>query len=229
MPLLVYAIYEVRRIEYDVGRIFVWALLSCSALPLLGMDLVLGGHRVETTRYLIPAFVGLDLALVALFSQKLTGVGRSARLVAWQSVFGLVIILRLASCAQSATAQSWWDSYNIQSRRVAAELNATAHPLIISDDYILWPLVLAEYLNPSFEVALRPRCYLCKLPRTASVGELVPEHPARSQTVVLVAPSEQLLATMRAATTADGAAASFKCVDVRDSCPGGFQMWAWSY
>ncbi len=227
VPLLAYAIYDVRQVNSEASRLFVWALLCCSALPLIGMDLVLGGHRSDTTRYLIPAFLGLDLTMVALFSQKLTDVGSSMRLLAWQGVFVLVITMRFASCAQSAMAPTWWDSYNIQSRQVATKINAIPHALIISDDYILWPLVLAEYLNPSFDVALRPRCYLCKLPGTAPIGELVLKRSTLSQTVVLVAPSEQLLTTTRAAMAADGAAASLSCVDVRGSCPDGLPMWSY--
>jgi uncharacterized membrane protein len=224
--LLVYAIYEARRIKAQASRILVWALLGCSALPLIGLDFFLGGHRVEAVRYLIPAFLGLDLALVALFSQKLIGAGPSARSATWQAAFGLVIAARVASGAQSAMAPTWWDSYNMQTRQVAAQLNARPHPLIISDDYVLWPLVLAEYLNPSSDVALSPRCYQCRLPRTASVTDLVPEHSAGPRTVVLVAPSKQLLMTVRAKMIADGDATNLECVDVRDSCPGGFPLWA---
>jgi uncharacterized membrane protein len=227
--LLIYAIYEVRQIKALVSRVLVWALLGCSVLPLMGLDFFFGGHRVEVARYLTPAFLGLDLALVALFSQKLVEARRSVRLAAWQTILGLVMSARIASCAQSAMASTWWNSYNIQSREVAAQISNSPHPLIISDDYILWTLVLAEYLNPSFDVALLPRCYECKLTRAASVTELVPEHSNDSRTVVLVAPSKQLLTTMRAGIAADGAAAALKCVDVRDSCPGGFPLWASGY
>jgi uncharacterized membrane protein len=225
---LVYAIYEVRRMKAQAS-IFVWALLACSALPLIGLDFFLGGHRIDVARYFMPTFLGFDLALVALFSWKLGDTSQSVRLVSWQAAFGLVIAVRIASCAQSAMASTWWNSYNMQPRQVAAQLSARPHPLIISDDYILWTLVLAEYLNPSFDVALNPRCYQCKLTRTDSVGDLVPEHSTGSRTVVLVAPSKQLLTTVRAAMTADGVAADLKCVDVRDSCPGGFPLWASGY
>jgi uncharacterized membrane protein len=225
---LVYAIYEVRRMKAQAS-IFVWALLACSALPLIGLDFFLGGHRIDVARYFMPTFLGFDLALVALFSWKLGDTSQSVRLVSWQAAFGLVIAVRIASCAQSAMASTWWNSYNMQPRQVAAQLSARPHPLIISDDYILWTLVLAEYLNPSFDVALNPRCYQCKLTRTDSVADLVPEHSTGSRTVVLVAPSKQLLTTVRAAMTADGVAADLECVDVRGSCPGGFPLWASDY
>jgi uncharacterized membrane protein len=226
---LVYAIYEVRRMKVQASRIFVWALLACSALPLIGLDFFLGGHRTDVARYFTPAFLGFDLALAALFSWKLSDASQSARLIPWQAAFGLVIATRIVSCAESAAAPTWWNSYNMQSRQIAGELNARPHLLLISDDYILWALVLAEYLNPSFDVALNPRCYQCKLTRTASLTDLVPEHFTGSRTVVLVAPSKQLLTTVRAAMTADGVAADLECVDVRDSCPGGFPLWASGY
>lgn len=222
---LAYAICEVRRMKVQASRIFVWALLACSA-PLIGLDFFLGGHRLDVTRYFMPAFLGFDLALVALFSWKLSDTSQWARSVSWQVALSLVILARTISCAESAVAPTWWNSYNMQPSEVAARLNAISHPLIISDDYILWTLALAEYLNPSFDVALNPRCYQCKLTRPASIADLVPEHSTGSRTVVLVAPSKQLLKTVRAAMAADGVAADLECVDVRDSCPGGFPMWA---
>src|SRR5262249_24418395 len=96
--LLAYAIYELRQVKLQASKMFVWGLLVCSALPLIGLDFFLGGHRVDTPRYLIPAFLALYLALAALFSRKLVGPGRSARPAAWQTVFGLVIVARAASC-----------------------------------------------------------------------------------------------------------------------------------
>lgn len=226
VPILAYAIYEVRRIEAQASRLFIWALLACSTLPFIGLDFFLGGHRVDTLRYFLPALLALDLALAALLWPKLNDAARPKRWGAWVAVFGLVVALRFASDAQIALAPTWWLSYNMQPRVVAAQINSLTRPLIISDGYILWPLVLSEYLNPSDEVALHATCYLCKLGNTSSLIGLVPSGSmSSSHTVVLVAPSKPLLTAVRAAMKTEGAAASLECVDVRDSCPGGYPMW----
>lgn len=225
VPILVYAIYEVRHIKAQAGRLFIWALLACSTLPLIGLDLFLGGHRVDTIRYFMPAFLALDLAMAALLWRKLIDVAHPTRWGAWHTVFALVVALRFVSCAQSAMAPTWWNSYNMQPQVVAAQIDSIPGPLIISDDYILWPLVLSEYLNPSDEVALRPRCYQCKLANTSSILGLVPSGSMSSRPVVLVAPSSPLLTAVRAAMKTAGTQASLRCVDVRDSCPGGYPMW----
>lgn len=223
--ILVYAMYAVRRLEAQAGRLFIWALLVCSTLPLVGLDFFLGGHRVEMFRYFLPAFLAFDLAMAALLWPQLAPVARPRRWGAWHAVFGLVVALRFVSCAQGALAPTWWLSYEMQPQVVAAQINSLPRPLIISDDYILWPLVLSEYLDPSDEVALQPKCYLCQRGNTSTTISLVPSHSMSSHTVVLVAPSKPLLTAVRAAMTTAGTSASVKCVDVRNSCPGGYPLW----
>ena len=223
--ILVYAIYAVRRVEAQASRLFIWALSAWSTLPLVGMDFFLGGHRVEMFRYFLPAFLAFDLAMVALLWPKLIAAARPRRWGAWHAVFVLVVALRFASCLQAALAPTWWLSYQMQPQVVAAQINSLPRPLIVSDGYILWPLVLSEYLNPADEVALHPSCYLCRLGNTSPTIGLVPSRSMSSHTVVLVAPSKPLLTAVSAAMKATGMSASLKCVDVRNSCPGGYPLW----
>lgn len=223
--ILVYAMYAVRRLEPQASRQFIWALLACSTLPLVGLDFFLGGHRVAMFRYFMPAFLAFDLAMAALLWPKLIDAARPLRWGAWHAVFALVLALRLASCAQAALAPTWWLSYEMQPQAVAAQIDSLPRPLIISDGYVLWPLVLSEYLNPADGLALQPSCYLCKRGDTAPTIGLVPSRSMSSHTVVLVAPSKPLLTAVRAAMKMTGTSGSLKCVDVRNSCPGGYPLW----
>lgn len=223
--ILIYAMYAVRRIEAQASRQFIWALLACSTLPLVGMDFFLGGYRVEMFRYFLPAFLAFDLAMAALLWPRLLAAARAQRWGAWHAVLALIVALRFASCTQAALAPTWWLSYDMQPQVVATQIDSNPRPRIISDGYILWPLVLSEYLNPADEVALQPACYLCKLGNTSPTLGLVPSRSMSSHTVVLVAPSKPLLTAVRAAMQAQGTSAALRCVDVRNSCPGGYPLW----
>jgi len=60
-------------------RIFLFALISCSVLPLLIPDLVCGGQRSTVARYLTPALVGLSAAVASLFSRGLSARHKAVR------------------------------------------------------------------------------------------------------------------------------------------------------
>jgi uncharacterized membrane protein len=223
LALLLYALYDARQIPSQASRVFVWALPACALLPLLSLDLFLGGHRVGTPRYSIPLFLGLDLALTALIARALLmRTTRGAR-AAFTAAFAFMFVARIASCAASAQAATWWNSYNIRSREVAAEINAAQRPLLVSDDYVVWSLTLSEYLDPTVEVALRPRCYLCKAPVAAAVAPLEFAPGGNARDVYLLAPSSSLQLRVRARAESEPQW-TVKCINVRASCVGGIDL-----
>jgi uncharacterized membrane protein len=226
IALLGFAVYDLRRWRTADGRFFVWALLGCAALPFIGLDLLLGGHRTETARYFTPLFLALDLALAALVASRFAGGNRPRAHAVWAGIFGLVFALRIASCAMSAQAASWWNSYNIHSREIAAQINAAHRPLVMSDDYVVWPLMLSEYLDPRIEVALRPRCYQCKLPSAGSPPLTDLARGDAPRDIFLIAPSPQLQAVIQAQSERlKPARVRVNCIRVRSSCPGGIELW----
>lgn len=225
IALIVVAVYDIRQMKAQASRIFVWALLGCTALPLLILDLLFGGHRTATTRYSIPLFIGIDLALAALIASKLLGENRPRARGIWAGVIGLMFVSRIASCMLSTTASTWWNSYNIRTREVAAQINESRRPLILSDDYIEWSLMLSEYLDPNIEVALRPRCYLCKLEKPASFAPADFADGKGARDVFLIAPSEQLRAIIPAQWDASRIGVNVNCINIRGSCLGGIELW----
>jgi uncharacterized membrane protein len=141
---------------------FVWFLGVCSALPFVLPDLIWTGARSSQVRYFLPFFIALDLALAALICTKCFGdqsIGLARRV--WQAGFALIIAARICSCFASLESTTWWTKYSIRSVEVAKVVNSTAEPLLVSDDYLVWSLALAEYLDPTTAVAISPSCYLC--------------------------------------------------------------------
>ena len=223
--LLLLAIYDVRRQSSRVTRLFIWALLGSIAVPLIGLDLALGGHRVETARYFTPMFLALDLCLAALIARQLSAENQPLLRAIWTGIIVIVFALRISSSAMSAQATTWWNSYHMRSHEVAAQINASRHPLVISDDYVLWPLVLSEYLAADTEVALRPRCYQCKIPKDTAWPQVDIAAGGVPRSVFMIAPSPALQAAVRAQVREPGVVV-VNCINVHDACPGGIDLWS---
>jgi hypothetical protein len=143
----------------------------------------------------------------------------------WTSIIVIVFALRISSSAMSAQATTWWNSYHMRSHEVAAQINASRHPLIVSDDYVLWPLVLSEYLASDTEVALRPRCYQCKIPRDTSSPLVGIAAGGEPRSLFMIAPSADLQAAVRAQVR-ESPVMVVNCINVHDACPGGIDLWS---
>jgi uncharacterized membrane protein YsdA (DUF1294 family) len=214
-----YALYAMRRSSAQVSRLFVWCTLACTALPFVLLDLMSGGQRTTATRYFIPLFLAIDLSLAALISVKvLSAQSRMAEKRLWLIAFSLIFGVRIASCAMSAQAQTWWTKFNMRSIDVAAALNSASHPLLISNDYIVWALALGEYADPSIDVALNPRCYLCAAPNVGRVDLTILSRQPSIDTVFLFGLSEPLQREVKGVMAARPQALTYRCIDIRDNC-----------
>ncbi len=223
----VYAVYEISRFGSSVTRWFIWSLLLCTTLPFVGLDLLGSGQRTATTRYFIPLFVALDLALVALMHSKVVewnshGKGRRQF---WVVVFALILAVRIGSCAADARAMTWWTKYNIRPMVAAARINAGSHPLIISDNYLVWSLVISEYTDPAVAVALAPRCYLCEptAPVKLDLEKLV--RPGVVDTVFLLGASRSLSDEVNQIVRDDPQMPRYQCIEIRGECAGELSLW----
>jgi uncharacterized membrane protein len=112
------------------------------ALP----DLILGGKRSAVTRYLIPCFPAVQLAVAYFLTTKISN-GRQI----WRFVLAFLLTGSIASCTVSAFSDTWWS--NIPSyfnSEVARRINANPSPLLLSDagndDTNLGDLISLSYL-----------------------------------------------------------------------------------
>jgi uncharacterized membrane protein len=136
---------------------FVLALIGSTALPLALPDLLIGGQRSTSSRYLVPCYLGIQLAAGYWFASQLTS-------RAWfkQRLGAVILAIVLSSGVVSgvitAQAETTWNkvvSYN--NLTIARILNQAEHPLLITSSFGINfgnILALSHVLEPSVKLQL---------------------------------------------------------------------------
>ncbi|MEA5507625.1 glycosyltransferase family 39 protein [Halotia wernerae UHCC 0503] len=133
LSLVGYAIYFLcRRTNYKVW-LFVVALIIVPALPLILPDLISGDIRLDSEPYLMPSYLGIQIAVAYLLATQLYN-GNLLRRSIWQMILLLVIICGLVSSRVSYQAETWWSKgVSYGNPQVAEIINQSARPLLISN------------------------------------------------------------------------------------------------
>ncbi|NEP15238.1 MAG: hypothetical protein F6K14_34730 [Symploca sp. SIO2C1] len=182
--LVGYAIYFVCRHTPKQVWLLILTVIMASILPLMLLDLIFGGQRSASTRYFIPCFIGIQLAVAYLFAYQLTHASFWQRQI-WQGIIAVVISCGVLCCAISSQADTWWNKissyHNPQSARI---INQTSQPLVISNpsDTNTGQLISLSYLldeKVKFQLIGQPNIYL-------------PQIPAGFSDIFLFDPSEKL-------------------------------------
>ncbi|WP_445630003.1 glycosyltransferase family 39 protein [Nostoc sp. DSM 114167] len=131
--LVGYSIYFIcRATNYKVWS-FIITLIVVPALPIILPDLITGSIRSSTEAYLIPSYLGIQLAVAYLLATQLYN-GRRSRRSFWHIIMALVIICGLISSKVSFQAETWWNKgMNYGNPQVAQIINQSNRPLLISD------------------------------------------------------------------------------------------------
>ncbi|MEH1850760.1 MAG: glycosyltransferase family 39 protein [Nostoc sp.] len=133
LTLVGYAIYFLcLTTNYKVWS-FIITLIIVPALPLIMPDLIAGVIQSSIEPYLIPAYLGIQLAVAYLLATQLYNRSVSRRSI-WHTIMALVIICGLISFKVSSQAETWWNKgMNYNNPQVAQIINQAARPLLISD------------------------------------------------------------------------------------------------
>jgi uncharacterized membrane protein len=128
-----YAIYYLcRNANYKVW-LFIVILILVPALSLMLPDLIFGGIRSLSERYLLPSYLGIQLSIIYLLATKIKNESVGHRKI-WQTIFGLVIICGLISYGVNSQAKTWWNKViSYGNPQVAKIINQANRPLLISD------------------------------------------------------------------------------------------------
>jgi uncharacterized membrane protein len=161
--------------------LFIVALTLSAFLPLGLMDLILGGQRSVSSRYIVPFYVGLPVAIAYLLAQNLlrwqyssTG-GSPVPSKRWQGITGLLLSASLLACvfnAQSTTAWTKGINYNLPT--VAKLINTAPQSLVVSNAFGIdfgTTFALARQLHSSIKLQLTQDIVqpnVSKLPKVAS-------------------------------------------------------------
>lgn len=159
--LVAYAIYYICRYSQKRIWLFVMLLIGLTSLTLILPDLILGGQRSTISRYLIPSYLGIDLAVAYLFGTKITSIYIPVKFQnLWRIIIIVLITLGILSCAVSSGAQVWWiKSKNIHALSVAQFVNQATRPIIMSDAEAGNVLSLSYLLEPKVQLKVQSSCY----------------------------------------------------------------------
>jgi uncharacterized membrane protein len=162
--LIGYAFYYLWRTTDLRAWFFVFTLTWTTALVLAFPDVLLGGQRSITERFLIPCYLGIQLAVAYLLASKMSQINTSDwQRSGWQLLTVAVLGAGVLSCAVSAPAQVWWNQvYNRPNPEIAKILEQAQRPLIIADGRAGELLSLGHLLDPQIALIARPHCYTCK-------------------------------------------------------------------
>ncbi|MEH2283366.1 MAG: glycosyltransferase family 39 protein [Nostoc sp.] len=129
-----YSIYFLCRTTNYKIWLFIVTLIMIPALPLVLPDLIFGGIRSLSERYLLLSYLGIQLAVTYLLAMQLHNKSLVRRRI-WQTIMGLVIICGLVSYGANSQAETWWSKViSYGNPQVAKIINQATHPLLISDD-----------------------------------------------------------------------------------------------
>ncbi|MEG4200487.1 glycosyltransferase family 39 protein [Microcoleus sp. Pol12A5] len=162
LALVGYALYYLFRKTPKRVWLIVLLLIATTALFLAVPDLIKGGRRSGNPRYLVPCYVGIQLAVAYLLSAKIShNLEKLKQPKLWKIVIVAVLSAGIISGGVSSQADIWWNKGSgwLGALEVAANVNQASNPLIISDANIAYIMPLSYYLEPKVKLLIEPHCY----------------------------------------------------------------------
>lgn len=163
LALVGYAIYFLCRHTPKPVWLLILLLIATTALFLAVPDIMKGGRRSTNPRYLVPCYVGIQLAVAYLLSGKFSNkFDNFQQQKFWKVVIVTLFSVGIISAGISSQADSWWNKGSGWLRaelEIAATVNQARNPLIISDANIAYIMPLSYHLEPKVQLLIEPRCY----------------------------------------------------------------------
>lgn len=133
--LVGYSIYSLRFKTSRQVYLFVFMLIGSTALPLISIDLFLGGNRQIWPRYLIPCFLGIQISVAYLLSIKALFPDfpeKSWQRKFWPLITAVLITAGVIFCSIILQADTWWNKYGGEATlRVTQIIHQAKNPLIV--------------------------------------------------------------------------------------------------
>ncbi len=203
MPLILilvgYALYFVFRYTDKPVWLFIFTLIGSTALPLMLPDIISGGQRSGIPRYLIPSYVGIELAVAYAIAAHLN-LEKNHQFISishikqkiWQGIFISLITLGIISATMSAEAETWWHKYSsYYNPEVAQIINQTENPLVISPQERVSRITSLSYkLKPEAKLLLIQNQDISLLDSPAFTEEI--NSQINSQNLFVFRPSAEL-------------------------------------
>lgn len=165
LVLVIYSIYFVLKNAPGRVSIFILTLMAITPICLAIPDLMSGGQRSTIPRYLIAAYLGIQLSVAYLLGTKLSNFNPHIQHKFWQIVTVALISLGIISCGISSQAQTWWNKYSsYYDAQVAEIINQTSQPIVISN-HSARLATLAYMLRPDVKILFIEEPEVPKVPK----------------------------------------------------------------
>jgi len=192
--LVVYSIYFLYRQAPKRAWMFIYLLISITALSLILPDLIFRTSRSVTSRYMILCYLGIQIAVAYLLATKMTSIHVN---VHQQKLWRFILIALLSgsvlSCAMISQAEAWWNKgFSYYYPQVTRVINQASRPLVISDTKTGRILALSHSLAPKVRLKAQPFCRTCRSKVSAHIKKNLLDIPKGFSDVFLLSPSKKL-------------------------------------
>ena len=168
--------------------LFILTLVGVPMLILMLPNLILRGQLSTIPRYLLPSYIGIQLAVAYLLAAKFTGITSNIRQQKlWQFVMIALVSSGIVSCIFSSQAELWWHKGKKETGPVVARIiNQAPSPFLIGSAKVGDLLALSHILNPKVQFLVAPQCDACDLKPQPIDKAYIPQIPQSSSNVFLL-------------------------------------------
>jgi len=183
LGLTVYALYFLIKTTPQNVWLFILTLIGVPGMILILPDLILGGRGSTIARYAMPCYLGIQISVAYLLTQKLTIFPiLSSQKKRWKWIFYTLIFTGVLSCTVSLFYPVWWHKSYAKSRDIpeaAKIINQSASPLVISDEEPGRIMSLLHQLKPNVKVQLMPEYQVPVLPKIEPFSDVLLYRPTQ--------------------------------------------------
>lgn len=162
-----YSIYFLYRHSSKSAVLFILTSIAVTAAFTILPDVIFGGKVSTRSRYFIPCYLGIEIAVAFLLASNLVSANFYRRKI-WSVIMAVLISGGIVSCVMSSQAEGWWNkwhsSYNPQ---LAGIINQPASPLLVTNTNSLNAidvLSISHLLEPKVKLKLTLGSNIGKIP-----------------------------------------------------------------
>ncbi len=152
--LVAYSLYFLIRHTPKRTWLFILTLIGFTSLAIIIPDLILGRRTSVTGRYMIPSYLGIQLAVSYLFASKINPIlVNNWQNKLWQLTLIALLTSGVISCAIVSQKEVWWNNLTDTNNRALAQIvNKASNPLVIQEidssppRYNVFNLISLSYL-----------------------------------------------------------------------------------
>jgi uncharacterized membrane protein len=160
--LVCYSIYSLCRNTSKTTWLFIVLWIASTAVPLILVDLILGGRRSGTARYLLPSYLGFQIATAYFLAAQAVDSTILWKQKVWQIITILICSIGLISSICISPKLFWWSndfSRYSQNPKIVEIINEHPNSLVITD--AIWD----EVFTLSYSLSSNIKYLLVKSPK----------------------------------------------------------------